>query len=74
MDDLTLVDAPELGSLMMRLASATQVSQMNTRGPATSFDTSAALFPQNEQANFRVNIAASFHSMSKPRCRISGAV
>jgi hypothetical protein len=52
MDDLTLVDAPELGSLMMQLASATQVSQMNTRGPATSFDTSAALFPQNEQAIF----------------------
>jgi hypothetical protein len=43
---------------MMRLATATHASQMYTLGPATSFDTSEALFPQNEQANrFRSNMA-----------------
>lgn len=33
---------------MMRLASATQTSQMYTRGPATSFDTWVESFRQNE--------------------------
>jgi hypothetical protein len=51
------VRVPTLGSLMMRLASATHPSQMNTRGPAASFDTSAAVFPQKEQANcLRMNM------------------
>src|SRR5438105_1236311 len=43
----------DAGSFMMRWAVVMQVSQMYTRGPATSFDTSAALLPQNEQASLR---------------------
>jgi hypothetical protein len=36
---------------MMRAAAATQTSQIQTFGPATSFETSPADFPQNEQAS-----------------------
>src|SRR5437660_12606396 len=53
-------DAPTPGSLMMRCASAAHTSQMKTLGPATSFDTSAAVLPQNEHASFlRANMATS---------------
>ena len=43
------VSPPE--SFMMRLAIATHASQIWTFGPATSFEASAALFPQKEQAS-----------------------
>jgi hypothetical protein len=44
------VDVGELGGalLMIRLAFATQASQMYTRGPATSFETCVESLPQNE--------------------------
>ena len=35
----------------MRLAVATQTSQIYTLGPATSFDTSAEVFPQKQHAS-----------------------
>src|SRR5262245_26511135 len=41
---------------MIRTTSATQRSQMYTRGPATSFSTSASLRRQNEHASFLLKI------------------
>src|SRR5437773_10173734 len=46
-----------LSSSIIIFDTATHRSQIKTRGPATSFSTSAALLPQNEQASFlRKNI------------------
>jgi len=82
-DDLTggFSDTLTVGSFMMRLASATQLAQMNTRGPATSFETSAALLPQNEQASLgRTNMThppqqqanATFASMPPNGTKLTG--
>jgi hypothetical protein len=38
---------------MIRLASATHLSQMYTRGPATSFETCVESLPQNEHFSVR---------------------
>ena len=55
---------------MIRKASRAHLSQMYTRGPATSFATSASVRRQNEQRSFLKNIAH-LVSMTAP---LSGAL